>query len=233
MDRNNQLAGDIWFYYGSRYGEYLGDTKQGNPEDFLPAVLEQSPGSSAGYEGLADYYVESGETRSAIEDYKHALELSSAQADIHERLALAYYKDGKRTEAIAEWKLVFSTLLKQVNSARVPESFWSDFGRACDHVHSRKLFAAVKPDVDTLARAYLHRNGNYRSNALLQSAYTADRRSCGGDNLAFGRFFLSSRPDFGFVGRRGRTVDSARTARADLPANSGKETRHCRKSGRS
>ena len=173
VDRNNQLAGDIWFYYGSRYGEYLGDTKQGRPEDFLPAVLEESPGSSTGYQGLADYYAESGETHSAIEDYKHALELSPAQADIHERLALAYYKDGKRPEAIAEWKLVLSTLLKQVNSVRVPESFWSDFGHACDHVHSRTLFAAVKPDVDTLVRAYLHRNGNYRSNALLQSAYSA------------------------------------------------------------
>src|SRR5258708_27318923 len=23
VDRNAQLAGDIWFYYGSRYGEYL------------------------------------------------------------------------------------------------------------------------------------------------------------------------------------------------------------------
>jgi predicted Zn-dependent protease len=173
VDRNNQLAGDIWFYYGSRYGEYLDDTKQGTPEDFLPAELEQSPASSSGYQGLADYYAESGDTRSAIEDYKRALELSPGQAGIHDRLALAYYKEGKRTEAIAEWKLVVSTLLKQVNSARVPESFWSDFGRACDHVHSKKLFAAVKPDADALVRAYLHRNGNYRSNALLYSFYKA------------------------------------------------------------
>ncbi len=44
VDRTQQLAGNIWFYYGSRYGEYAGVTKQGNPEDFLPAMLEQSPG---------------------------------------------------------------------------------------------------------------------------------------------------------------------------------------------
>jgi cellulose synthase operon protein C len=173
VDRNMQLAGDVWFYYGSRYGEYLGDTKQGAPEDYLPAELEHSPASSSGYQTLADYYTESGDTRSAIEDYKHALELSPGQADIHERLALAYYKDTKRAEAIAEWKVVFSILLKQVNSARVPESFWSDFGRACDHLHSRQLFSTVKPEVDALVRAYLSRNGNYRSNAILRSGYTA------------------------------------------------------------
>ncbi len=193
VDRNNQLAGDIWFYYGSRYGEYLGDTKQGTPEDFLPAVLEQSPASSSGYLMLADYYTEKGDTRSAIEDYKHALELSPGQADIHDRLALAYYKDGKRTEAIAEWKLVISTLLKQVNGMRVPESLWSDFGRACDHLHSRRLFGAVKPEVDALVRAYLHRNGNYRSNALLHSAYTGM-----GDPVAATTWLLevsSSAPD--------------------------------------
>src|SRR5437773_398745 len=33
VDRNQQLAGNIWFYYGSRYGEYLAVTRQGEPED--------------------------------------------------------------------------------------------------------------------------------------------------------------------------------------------------------
>ena len=173
VDRNDRLAGDVWFYYGSRYGEYLSDTKQGSPEDFLRAPLEQSPGSSSGYQGLADYYAQSGETQPAIEDYKRALELSPGQADIHDRLAVAFYQDGKREDAIAEWKLLFSALLKQENGSRPPESFWSDFGRACDHIHSRHLFAAVKPEIDVLVRTYLRRNGTYRSNALLQSAYTA------------------------------------------------------------
>jgi predicted Zn-dependent protease len=173
VDRNNQLAGDVWFYYGSRYGEYLSDLKRGTPEDFLPAGLEQSPASWSGYEGLADYYAESGDARAANEDYKHTLELSPGQAAIHDRLALAYYKDGQRTEALAEWKLGFSSLLKQINTGRAPERFWSDFGRACDHLHSRRLFASTKTDVDALVRAYLHRNGNYRSNALLHSVYAA------------------------------------------------------------
>ena len=173
VNRNDQLAGDIWFYYGFRYGEYLGATRQGNPEDFLPAVLEQSPASASGYLALADYYAGSGDARAAIGDYNRTLELAPGRADVHDRLAMAYYKQGERAEAIAQWKLVFSTLLQQVNSVRVPESFWTDFGHACDHLRTRWLFADLKPDVDVLLRAYLRRNGNYRSNAPLHSAYLA------------------------------------------------------------
>jgi hypothetical protein len=173
ISRDNQLAGDVWFYYGSRYGEYLADMKQGAPEDFLPAELEHSPASSSGYETLADFYMSNGDARSANADYNHTLELSPGLAGVHDRLALAYFKDGNKEEAIAEWKLVFSTLLAQVNTTRVPEGFWADFGRACDHLHSRRLFAAVKPEADAVVRAYLKRNGNYRSNALLHSVYAA------------------------------------------------------------
>ncbi len=173
VDRTQQLAGSVWFYYGSRYGEYAGVSKQGNPEDFTPAMLEQSPASASGYLTVADYYFDSGDAVRAIADYKHTLELAPARADVHDSLAVAYYKQGARAEAMAEWKQVFSTLAHQVNSARVPESFWPDFSRTCEHLRSRKLFNDLKPDVDALLRAYLHRNGNYRSNALLHSAYIA------------------------------------------------------------
>ena len=173
VNRDNQLAGDVWYYYGSRYGEYLADMKQGSPEDFLPAELEHSPASSSAYETLADFYMAKGDARSAIADYNHTLELSPGLAAVHDRLALAYYKADNKEQAIAQWKLLFSALLAQVNSARVPESFWADFGRACDHLHSHHVFAAVKPEADVVVRAYLRRNGNYRSNALLHSVYAA------------------------------------------------------------
>jgi tetratricopeptide (TPR) repeat protein len=173
VDRNSQLDGDIWFYYGSRYGEYLGVTKQGTPDDYLPALLEQSTATSAGYLALADYYAESGDTRAAIGDYNHTLELTPGRVDVLDRLALAYYKQGSRSEALAQWKLAFTTLTRQIDSSRVPESFWADFGRICDHLQTRRLFAPLKPDADALLRAYLRRNGNYRSNAPLRSAYLA------------------------------------------------------------
>lgn len=173
VDRNAQLAGDIWFYYGSRYGEYLSVTKQGTPEDYLPALLEQSPATAAGYLALADYYSESGNARAAISDYIHTLELTPGQADILDRLAVAYYKQGSRAEALAQWKLALSTLTRQIDTARVSESFWTDFAHVCEHLQTRRLFTPLKPDVDALLRAYLRRNGNYRSNAPLRSAYLA------------------------------------------------------------
>ncbi len=148
-------------------------SKQGDPEEFLPAILEQSPASASGYLTVADYYFDSGDTARAIADYEHALELAPGRADVHDSLAMAYYKQGARAEAIAQWKQVFSTLAQQVNSQRVPEGFWTDFSRTCEHLRSRKVFNDLKPDVDALLRAYLHRNGNYRSNALLHSAYLA------------------------------------------------------------
>ncbi len=173
VNRNQQLAGDIWFYYASRYGEYLGDTKQLVPEDFLPAQIEHSPVSADGYEALGDYYLGQGNTRPAIEQYKYTLELAPGRTDVIDKLATAYNREGNRAQAIAEWKRLFTTQLNQVNNSRLSENFWADFGRACDHVRTLRLFAEVKPDVDQLLRAYLHRNGNYRSNALLHSAYIA------------------------------------------------------------
>ena len=173
VNRNEQLAGDIWYYYGGSYGEYLGASKQDNPEDFLPASLEQSPASAAGYLALGDYYAEIGDTRAAIADYNHTLELQPGRADIHDHLALVYFKRGARGEAVVQWKLFYSALLRQINGGHVPESFWTDFARACDHVRTRRVFAEVKPDVDALLRAYLRLNGNYRSNAPLQSAFLA------------------------------------------------------------
>jgi predicted Zn-dependent protease len=173
VDRSQQLAGNTWFYYGSRYGEYLGTAKQGNPEDFLPAILEQSPATSSGYLTLAGYYVGAGDTTRAIVDYNHTLELSPNRPEVYDSLAVVYYKQGDRAAALAQWKQAFAVLSKQLNSAHLPESFWTDFGRTCDQLRTRHLYAELKPDADAIIRTYLRRNGNWRSNALLLPAYIA------------------------------------------------------------
>jgi len=173
VDRLQQLAGNTWYYYGSRYGEYLGMSKLGNPDDFLPAILEASPASASGYLTLADYYVSAGDTKHAIAEYEHTLELSPGRPDVYDSLAVAYYKQGDRGAALAQWKLAFATLSKQLDSKRVPESFWRDFGRTCDQLRTRHLFAELKADADAIVRTYLRRNGTWLSNAVLQPAYAA------------------------------------------------------------
>jgi len=74
---------------------------------------------------------------------------------------------------VKQWKLAIAQLAQQVKRVAVPESFWTDFARLCQESASRHAFAELKPDVDALLRAYLKKNGNYRSNELLKSAYTA------------------------------------------------------------
>src|SRR5262249_16191898 len=71
VDRSQQLAGNVWFYYGARYGEYLSVTKLGSAEDFLAAELEQSPGTASAYFALAEYYADSGDIPRAITEYNH------------------------------------------------------------------------------------------------------------------------------------------------------------------
>lgn len=173
VDRTQQLAGNIWSYYGSRYGEYLGTSKLGHSEDFLPAILEESPATASGYLTLADYYAGAGDNDRAIADYHHTLELSPNRPDVYDRLASAYYKQGDRSAALAQWKQAFAILSAQLNSAHVPESFWGDFGRTCDQLAAHHLFPELKPDADAIIRNYLRHNGNYRSNALLHSAFAA------------------------------------------------------------
>ncbi len=173
VNRDHQLAGNTWFYYGSRYGEYLGSLRLGNPEDFLPAILEESPATGSGYLTLADYYYGAGDTKHAIADYDHTLELSPDRPDIYDKLALAYFKQGDRVAAIAQWKLALSVLSKQLNSSRVPEGFWRDFGRTCDQLRTHHLFAELKPDTDAIVRNYLRHNGTWLSNAVLHPVYLA------------------------------------------------------------
>ena len=173
VDRDQQLAGNTWFYYGSRYGEYLGNTKLGNTEDYLPAILEESPASATEYLAVAEYYAGSGDTQRAIEDYNHTLDLSPERSDVHDALALAYYKQGDRSAALKQWKQAFADLLKQLNGSRAPESFWRDFGRTCDQLRERHLFPELKPDADAIVRAYLGHNGSWRSNAVLRPAFAA------------------------------------------------------------
>ena len=122
---------------------------------------------------LADYYSGAGDAKHAIADYNHGLELSPNRPDVYDSLAVVYYKQGDRAAALAQWKLAFAVTSGQLNSPRLPESFWADFGRTCDQLAVRHLFGELKPDADAILRTYLRRNGNYRSNALLHSVYAA------------------------------------------------------------
>ncbi len=80
VDRNEQLAGEVWFYYGSRYGEYLDEEKDAQAESYLEAELEHTPESAQAYAQLADYSAQADRAEAALADYRHSLDLQERSA---------------------------------------------------------------------------------------------------------------------------------------------------------
>ena len=113
FDPGRQLSGNDWFYYSSRFGEYRGVTHSGDPEDYLPAILEQSPGTAASYLVTAAYYADAKEFPLAAADYERSLELDPSQPRVRDRLAMIFIAQRRSPEAVAEWKQAFAELEKQ------------------------------------------------------------------------------------------------------------------------
>ncbi|MBZ5605802.1 MAG: hypothetical protein LAO79_26175, partial [Acidobacteriia bacterium] len=149
VDRKARLAGDLWFYYAGRFGEYA------RSEDFLPAMVEATPGRSEAYFLLAE------QTGSA-EDYRHALELNPSRADVHDRLAVMASKAGQSDEALKEWRLAIAALTEMMNRSRVPQKYWPDFSDVLRHVNEAKAMPAVHDDVENILRLYIRRNGSFQ-----------------------------------------------------------------------
>ena len=160
LDRNAQLAGDLWFYYAGRYGEFARNA------DFLPAMVEANPGRSDGYFALAEYFRGAGNTALALADYRGALDLKPSRADVHDRFAMMA---GSNEDGVKEWRLAIQALTDQMNSAHVPQTFWSDFSDTVHHIRDANALPALRSDVDKLLRVYLRRNGAFQVEPLFEA----------------------------------------------------------------
>lgn len=172
LDRDQQLAGSSWFYYGTAWGEYLALTRQGDPEDFLPALVEGTPARPSAYGTLADYYRENRDFARALADYGHVLELDNKRGDVNDRMAVILWDEGKRAEAIAAWKEAFAAF-RRAEDGRYPESFWDDVKTALENIGKRKLLAEVRTEADAVLRTYMRRNGYYRVEPLIEGTLAA------------------------------------------------------------
>ena len=172
-DRNEQLAGEIWFYYGSRFGEYLDEEKDAQAESYLESELEHTPESANAYAQLADYSAGAGRADSALADYQHSLDLKSDQPSILDRIAVLEWKQGRPADALAAWQLAVKRLAAEMDARHVPESFWSDFAQVLRDVAAHGQYAAINEQVDAMLRVYLARNGEYRVEPLLEAGYHA------------------------------------------------------------
>ena len=172
VNRELQLAGDPWFYYGSRYGEYLDVMKQGDPEDYLPAALEAAPAHADAYFTLAEYYRESGQPERAMVDFGNALQLDSKRADVHDRMALVYWRQNKHDEATREFKTALQAFARE-EDGRIHEDFWRSLAATLEDIGQCQVFEAVRPEADRVLRTYVHRNGSYQVDVLLRAALKA------------------------------------------------------------
>jgi len=172
-NREEQLAGEVWFYYGSRFGEYLDDEKDAEAESYLEAELEHTPESASPYTELAAYSAEAGRTDAALVDYQHSLDINSEQPAVLDSIALINWEQGRSVPALLAWRTAVKQLAAEMDSRPVPESFWGDFVLVLEDVTANRQFATVSEQVDAMLRIYLARNGDYRVEPLLEAGYHA------------------------------------------------------------
>ncbi len=173
-DPATTLTGDQWFAFASRYG--IAQLAAGNApaaEDVLPALLEQTPTLPAPYVDLARTYAEAGNTPAALAEYAHAFELAPIQPGLHDEIAVLQSRSGNAAAALAEWRLALDQLRHIVLRNNFSESFYSTFKTTLDHLGQRHLAATLQPEIDAILQPELTKNGNYRSNELLEAVYKA------------------------------------------------------------
>jgi cellulose synthase operon protein C len=168
VDRDKQLVGDAWFYYGSRYGEYLAAKATPGAEDYLPAMLEGAPADAARYSALADSYAERGVAAQALVEYAHALELDPNLGRAHDRSALLLWNQGQRDRAIAEWRAALGAFAREQALPNAKESFWSNAAAAMRHIGEHKLFDELHADVVSFLRAYVRKRQDFRTEEILR-----------------------------------------------------------------
>jgi Flp pilus assembly protein TadD len=172
-DRNEQLAGELWFYYASRFGEYLDEENDAQAESYLEAELEHTPESAGAYLQLADYSAQTGRGDAALADYQHSLDRKSDQPAVLDKIAAIEWKQGQHAEALAAWQLAVKHLAVEMDAHPVPESFWADFAQVLGDAAAHGQYQAIDAQVDAMLRVYLARNGEYRVEPLLEAGYRA------------------------------------------------------------
>ncbi|MGD0680993.1 MAG: hypothetical protein ABR990_02990 [Terracidiphilus sp.] len=171
-NRDEQLAGEVWFYYGLRYGEYLDEEKDAQAEGYLESELEHTPESAGAYTQLADYSAHAGRVEYALADYQHSLDRKSDQPAVLNSIANLEWKQGRQSDALAAWQLAVKRLAAEQES-RMPQSFWGDFAQVVGDVAKNGQYTVISQQVDAMLRIYLKRNGEYRAGELLEAGYHA------------------------------------------------------------
>ena len=169
IDRDQNLAGDLWFYYGSRYGEYLANAGQQTAEDYLPAAVEMAPGRALAYSGLAEYYRHSGEAEPALREFRHALQLDTNNALAHSRIARILAKTGRVDEAVEEWRKALGAYREQVDKRQVSPEFWESVSATIREITDLGARQRLGEAIHELLDLYVSHNGGYQVGLLAKA----------------------------------------------------------------
>ncbi|MBI3682375.1 MAG: tetratricopeptide repeat protein [Acidobacteria bacterium] len=167
-DRREQLAGSVWYYYGARFGEYLDMAKKPGGEDYLPAIVEATPGRAESYHALAEYYRETGRPQDAIADYERALQIDPTHAASLDRIARVLASQGKREEARLRWRQALDALAVKLDERRVAPSVSGDLRDLLEQLRANELLTVMRPDVERVVAAYVKRFGAFQTEPLLR-----------------------------------------------------------------
>ena len=178
VNHDEQLAGRLWFYYGARYGEYLDALHRPGADDYLPASIEGAADSAYDYLDFGDYWAGQASADKAIERYRQAAELDPDLGAAHNRIAALHWRAGRRDEALVAWRQALGVFLAiQSRGVRVPEFYWTQLTETITSIGELKAMRELQPDLERLLAGYVHINGGYRLNALLEAAYRASLQS--------------------------------------------------------
>ncbi len=176
-DRDQQLAGAVWFYYGSRYGEFLDEEKDSRAEDYLESELERAPQSHEPYLHLADYSAMVDRSDAALSDYQRSLDLKRDQPAVQNKIAKIHWQQGRHSDALSAWSEAVKLVAAEIDARHVPETMWGDFAQVLANAGARGQYDSIRVQVDALLRTYIGRNGEYRSEPLLEAGYHANNDS--------------------------------------------------------
>src|SRR5258708_27247428 len=148
--------------------------KRSNARDYLPSIVEHTPGNPDAYLALGDYYAGVDNVAGATAQFEYILELDADRGDAHHRIARMLWAHGQHPEALARWRLAFATFERQQGrGGRVPEPFWPRVIQTINDIGRAPALTELRTDIERVLTDYIKRNGTYRSSELISAAFDA------------------------------------------------------------
>ena len=169
VDRDRRLAGDVWFEYGARFGEYLTAFEPTAADDYLRAEVEDAPARASAYFELGEVLRAHDRTGAAATEYEHTLELNPDDARAHERLGVMAWDSGDRGAALEHWRHALETYASRARRYAFGPSYWDEVAGLLTRLGQAPALDDLREPLDRLLDAYLERNGVYRVEELLRA----------------------------------------------------------------